>query len=272
MSPVVSLRFLPTASASSVLSTSATEPESTRSPASIFQCCARVGRRSGVSRHGSSVRIAIRTLPDRESLRAILRSLTIDGQTVEQCPYANVRSVCSPRNSEREVGSPFWSTRANDGALISTRCASPEFEANSTGNVPCARAARRPSVEKNAIAATTNNAAVNRHVWRAQIHRMLLLSEPPHTAASAAAMPSGSPMRRIQPPASGKPPPCDPKHAARVRASHSGSAAPTGHSASAHHAAVINTIAASAKSAAPGLWPCCRLTRSSTGNSGASSW
>ena len=51
-------------------------------------------------------------------------------------------------------------------------------------------------------------------------------------------MPSGWPMSRIHPPASGSPSGADPKHSARVRASHSG-APGAGQSASAHQATAV---------------------------------
>ena len=76
-------------------------------------------------------------------------------------------------------------------------------------------------------------------------------------------------MSRSQPPAFGRPSAVAPKHTSRVRRSQSGASAPTGHSASAHHDAVIARIAASAPTAIHAR--AAPFTRSSRGTTGSSS-
>ena len=63
--------------------------------------------------------------------------------------------------------------------------------------------------------------------------------------------PQGSPTSSTQPPALGRPPGMAPKQTSRVRATHSGVAAPAGYSASAHQATVTRTMTPSAASATP---------------------
>ena len=61
---------------------------------------------------------------------------------------------------------------------------------------------------------------------------------------------AGWPTSTSQPAALGSVSTVDPKHTSRVRRSHPGASAPTGHSASDHHDAVIAKMAASTVTAA----------------------
>ncbi len=177
-------------------------------------------------------------------------SATMLGQTVSQWAYANVTSTACrgtpPASPPRPIDPSAGGRPARRaGASTARRC--PRRRPR-TARSPAVRT-RTPAPQMPADHQRRDGADRDLPGTRVTRRPIPPSSSRRQTTASRAIIPSGCPMSRIQPPASGSPSGVVPKQTSRVRTIQSGVAGPTGQSASAHQDAVMTRIAARAATA-----------------------